>query len=528
MSGAIGNVLSGTAQKQLIALQKTARIVDSVQLRLATGLRVNSALDNPQNFFTARALSNRASDLFALLDGIGQSVRTVQEAVHGVESIERLLTQAEAVALDKKVKIENGETIVSNYEVIKDSSPPPLSAQIMAGSPDAYWRLNDTGPGQAINLGLGGAALDSDYTGGTVKGAPALYNNGGDVSADFDGINDRIRVPDSPLINTAVTAARTVELVFNADTVAGRQVLYEEGAGVNGFTIYIDNGSLYVTGEDDQGAERWIDANINAPIVAGQTYHAAFVFNQPDNSFTGYIDGVDIGSVGVANGIFPEHSGDIGIGGMNGGVQFHDGEGAGGNGYNFDGRISDVAVYNRALSEKELLRHAESLNATTTTQIHNNEFQPIWEQIDRFSTDAHYRGINLLHGDNLVTRFNESGRSILTTEGVDFTVGAFGIPDHDFDDLTDVELMIEKIRDALEKVRQFGKKLTNDLSIIQTREAFTRGTINTLRGGSDDLTLADQNEMGAELLALQTREQIQVSTLSFTFKSGFSILSVLT
>lgn len=526
MTGAIGNILSGTAQKQLFALQKTARTVDSVQLQLATGRRVNSAIDNPQNFFTARSLNNRASDLSALLDGIGQSIRTVQVAAHGVEAIERLLVQGEAVALDKEAKLENGEAIGSNYDVIIDNSPPPLSTQILADAPVGYWRLNETAGGTAVNLGSGGASIDGIYQNGAAQGATTLYNNGGDVSVDFDGINDRIRIPNSPLINTAAsTPERTVELVFNADTVAGRQVLYEEGATVNGLTIYIDNGNIHVTGEDDQGAQRWADANINAPIVAGQTYHIAFVFDLPNNSFTGYLDGVDIGSVGVANGTFPSHSGGIGIGRVNGGVQFHDGE-SGGSGFAFDGRISDVALYNRALANSELLSHATSLNASTSTQVHNSEFQGIWEQIDRVSIDAHYRGINLLKGDNLVTHFNEEGRSILTTEGVDFTVGAFGITDHDFDDLTDVRLIIANIRIAIEQVRRFGTRLSNDLGIIQTREDFTRGTINTLKAGSDDLTLADQNEAGANLLALQTRESLAMTALSIGANQAQGILTI--
>jgi hypothetical protein len=100
-----------------------------------------------------------------------------------------------------------------------------------------------------------------------------------------------------------------------------------------------------------------MDANINASITTGQTYHVAFVFDQPNNSFTGYLDGVSMGSVTVNNQIFPAHSGDIGIGYAPDGVQFHDGDTGGG--YYFDGRISDVAIYTKALSGTEVQEHAD-------------------------------------------------------------------------------------------------------------------------------------------------------------------------
>ena len=62
--------LAPALRNNLLSLQNTQRLIDDTQLRLATGLRVNSALDNPQNFFTSQSLNNRASDLTRLLDGI--------------------------------------------------------------------------------------------------------------------------------------------------------------------------------------------------------------------------------------------------------------------------------------------------------------------------------------------------------------------------------------------------------------------------------------------------------------------------
>ena len=90
-------VLTSALRNNLLSLQNTQRLIDDTQLRLATGLKVNSALDNPQNFFTAQSLNNRASDLNRLLDGIGQSIRTIETADGGVSALTSLIEQSQSV-----------------------------------------------------------------------------------------------------------------------------------------------------------------------------------------------------------------------------------------------------------------------------------------------------------------------------------------------------------------------------------------------------------------------------------------------
>jgi Ca2+-binding RTX toxin-like protein len=233
-----------------------------------------------------------------------------------------------------------------------------LAAEIIVDSPAGYWNMNDTGS-TADNLGTEGTSIDGTYNGSPTQGAAALYA-GGDPSVDFDGVNDILNLPDSAAINTGTYTEKTVELVFNADTTAGRQVLYEEGGTTHGLSIYIDNGTLYVTGEHHG---EWADANINAAINAGETYHVAFVFDQPNDSFTGYLNGTVMGSVSVNNAIFPSHGGNVGIGGAPDGLQFHDGESSSG-GFYFDGRISDVAIYTSALTQADLQSRADIVQGT--------------------------------------------------------------------------------------------------------------------------------------------------------------------
>ena len=526
-------VISAAIRDTVNTVNRVQRAFDITSERLATGLEVNSATDNPQNFFAAQSLNVRAGDLGRLLDGIGKSIRVIEEALTGVEAIDRLLNQAESVVQESLTTIQAGNTDPAIFDKEVNVSPTELSRQIDAGNPDFYYRLNGTTANTGFQTSGGVASLNS----GASHGGGALYTNGtGNDSVQFDGTNDRIRVSDSTFINTTTTTARTVELVFNADDVTGRQVLYEEGATVNGLTIYLDGDVLYVTGEDDQGAQQWNDANINSTqiavadggpvnIVAGQTYHAAFVYDAATNSFSGYLDGVLMNSVGT-NGAtnFPSHSGDIGIGGVNGGVQFHDGENNTGNGFNFDGRISDVAIYNRALSNSELASHANSLNASTDIITLNREYNTILEQIDRVVVDAQYQGINLLDGENLTTFFNPDNSTYLVTEGADFRWRELGLLDREFDTAENIQEILDLIRPAIEKVREFGNTLTNDLAIITNRRNFTEETINTLRSGADDLTLIDQNKEGAELLANGTRLSLAQTSLALAGQSQASTL----
>ena len=79
--------LSSGVRSNLLNLQSTANLKNTVQSRLSTGKKVNSALDNPTNFFTASALSSRSSDLTNLLDGIGNGIQTLKAADNGITSI---------------------------------------------------------------------------------------------------------------------------------------------------------------------------------------------------------------------------------------------------------------------------------------------------------------------------------------------------------------------------------------------------------------------------------------------------------
>src|ERR1700704_4667863 len=91
-------VLSAAVRQNLLSLQSTAELLATTQNRLSTGMKVNTALDNPTNYFTAAGLDNRASDINNLLDAIGNGVQVLQAANTGITSLQKLVDSAKSIA----------------------------------------------------------------------------------------------------------------------------------------------------------------------------------------------------------------------------------------------------------------------------------------------------------------------------------------------------------------------------------------------------------------------------------------------
>jgi len=499
-------------RNNLFSAKSTQRAFDKTSYRLATGKRVNSAIDNPINFFKSSVFGHKATTLNKKIEDIGLSLRTIQEADAGLTGIDHMLKLAKSVATERLAELRAIPGIQTGPDLA------PLSDQILADNSVSYFRLNEGAGGSAADSGTLGS--NATYQNGPTLGAPALYENG-DQSVAFNGINQGVRVPDSAQINLATHSQRTVELVFNANDTSGRQVLYEEGGTVNAFSIYIDNGQLHVNGRDS-GA--WGPANISASIQAGETYHVAFTFDYTgENTFTGFLNGNPIGSTST-NAIFPAHSGDIGIGFMNNDSYFHDGP-QNGNGLYFDGRISDVAIYNDRLSNDALLNRANSVLGNQPID-RNEEFELVLDQIDRMAADSGYKGINLLLNNDLITNVNNDGTSSIQTQGRFITSEGLKIQRDGFSDERELPRIISSIDNAIRQVRAFRRQIAIDNTLLTTREEFTIGTVNTLKASADDLTLADLNKEGANLLALDTRSQLGQISLALAGETTRNVLDL--
>jgi flagellin-like hook-associated protein FlgL len=108
-----GIVLSASVRQNLLSLQSTADLLATTQNRLSTGKSVNSALDNPTNFFTAQSLDNRASDINNLLDGIANGVQVLQAANTGLTSLQKLIDSAKSIA-NQALQTTVGYSVKSN------------------------------------------------------------------------------------------------------------------------------------------------------------------------------------------------------------------------------------------------------------------------------------------------------------------------------------------------------------------------------------------------------------------------------
>jgi flagellin-like hook-associated protein FlgL len=115
-----GIVLSASVRQNLLSLQSTADLLSITQNRLSTGKKVNTALDNPTNYFTAQGLDNRASDISNLLDGIGNGVQVLQAANTGLTSLQKLVDTAKSIAsqvLQTTVGYSSKSTVTSAVAV---------------------------------------------------------------------------------------------------------------------------------------------------------------------------------------------------------------------------------------------------------------------------------------------------------------------------------------------------------------------------------------------------------------------------
>src|SRR5215470_3758879 len=112
-----GITLSASVRQNLLALQSTASLLAKTQNDLATGNKVNTALDNPTEFFTAQSLNNRAGDIANLLDGIGNGVQILQAANTGLTSLSSLVSNAQSIAnqvLQSPTGYSTKSTVTSN------------------------------------------------------------------------------------------------------------------------------------------------------------------------------------------------------------------------------------------------------------------------------------------------------------------------------------------------------------------------------------------------------------------------------
>ena len=109
--------LTASMRTNLLSLQGTQSLMDRTQERLSSGLKVNSAIDNASSYYAAQSLNNRASDLNALLDSMGQGIQTIKAANEGIEAITKFVEQAKATANSARDEAMNSTKMTLNLEI---------------------------------------------------------------------------------------------------------------------------------------------------------------------------------------------------------------------------------------------------------------------------------------------------------------------------------------------------------------------------------------------------------------------------
>lgn len=384
-------VLSGAIRSNLLSMQNTAKMLDQTQLRLATGLKVRSAIDSPTSFFTAQGLNNRASDLNNLLDAMGQAVKTLEAADQGIKSILKLVESMKAVAnqaLETKIKA----TVITGNQ---------------SGALSAATALNGLGAlanGHTIDITVGGVSHTATI--GGASGEVATVQDLIDwVGATFTG--------DEPL-----TATLT------------------------------DDGKLEFSAANGR------DLSITA-----------------DNAGT-------------------------------------------------------------PVSLASLLGSRTSSSEGVNRDKYERDFNNLRDQIEQLARDASYKGVNLLKGDLLSVFFNPDQTSQLDITGVNLTpegILAIGTVanesgNHGFQADADIRTFIDTLNAATNVLRQQASTFGANLGVVQIRQDFSASLVNTLQGGASQLTVADTNEEGAKMLALQTRQQLGTTALSLANQAEQGVL----
>lgn len=176
---------------------------------------------------------------------------------------------------------------------------------------------------------------------------------------------------------------------------------------------------------------------------------------------------------------------------------------------------------------------ALAAKSATGTELTDNvtQYNDLFAQIDLLTTDATYQGTNLINGTGttLKVEFSNLTTSLLSIKSVDLTKDSLGLnitSAVNFSLSANIESSIKTLDSAITTLRGKGKVLGSNVSFLQTRLDFSEKYAAIQEEGAAKLTLADINTEGANLVALQTRQQLGISALAFAGQSEQSILSL--
>jgi flagellin len=513
-----GIVLSASVRQNLLSLQSTASLLATTQNNLATGNKVNSALDNPTSYFTASALNNRASDIGNLLDSIGNGVQVLQAANTGITSLQALVASAQSVA-NQVLQTTVGYSAKSS---VPSAAITGATANNLLGTGGTNATVTGTDTGatatttklSALTTPITAAdslTIDGKTISFTTSGGNAVTANGGSLDLTNATVSDLLAAVDTITGATGadVSTFNAGKLVLSTGTTTP---LVIGGASGTLTALGLTAGTTALGASALSGKTLTIDATGGGQpttITFGTTGTDVSTLNQLNaqlapNNLQATIDSTGVITLTTSNNAASSTIGTIG------GT-------ATGTGLAFAGLTVAAPVADP---------NAQATRAGLISQYNN-----ILKQIDTTSQDSSFNGVNLLEGDTLNLTFDETGKSTLAISGVTFNTAGLGlstlVAGTDFLDNSSANSVLASLNNVSTTLRSEASNLGSNLSIVQIRQDFSKNLINVLQTGASNLTLADTNEEAANSQALSTRQSIAVSALALANQSQQSVLQLL-
>jgi len=481
--------LSSAVRNNLLSLQNTAELLGRTQERLATGLKVNSALDDPTAFFTASSLNSRAGDLNRLLDSVGNSLQTINAADEGISALTSLVESAQANVRQAQQKpgIANAAVTGTGAGISADTAASftATTAALLADQNAVEVGTGGFGPAAAGTFDLNGNAVT--FAGGeSIAAAQTLIQNVADanninVTVTNDGTNLSITANDADTAITLNNDSGGVLAGVGLDTTtstAQRNLLTQVGA-LNGQTLTVTVGSqstqaiTFGTGANEVSTLAELNganglggltglssasvnvANGNISLTASSTSEDVVIGGSAAVTQTSF--GLTAGQViepanATIGALTASSTLTVQVGGnAQTSVTFGTGTDVG-NLRDLNAALAGLAGGSATVDASGNLavtaaNNTDSITIGGTTSLAtfgvsagatapgNNadraaletEFNNLRTQIDQLAADASFNGNNLLDGDSLTVVFNEEGTSSLSITGVTFDSAGLGI-----------------------------------------------------------------------------------------------------
>jgi flagellin len=550
-----GIVLSASVRQNLLSLQSTASLLATTQNDLSTGNKVNTALDNPTEFFTAQGLNNRASDISNLLDGIGNGVQVLQAANNGITSLQSLIASAQSIA-NQVLQAPTGYTTKSN---VTSAAIPGATANNLLGS-----GINAIATGTAVTnqatpavtttagtLLVGATGTNSLPTASQPTDGSVLKINNNTITfsasqttttTDANGnVTIGIGAGSQESIQSVLTAIDSITKTSIPSTVSATGQLQISTGTTSNLTISAPGtgnalAALGLTAVAAAGTPPGT-TDVTPPALDGQTLSIAATGN---GTATSIVFGTGTGQISTLNQLNAalaannlqasvDTSGHINISTTNNAASATIGNNSP------DPVITGTAVTATNAAFANVANGGGAPVADPNSQATRSslvaQYNQVLANINTTAQDSSFNGINLLNGDTLNLTFDETGASKLAIQGSVLNDAGLSLSDlnvgTDFLDSNSANTVLTQLTQASTLLRTSASSLGSNLSIVEIRQDFNKNLIDVLQTGASNLTLADTNEEAANSQALSTRQSIAVSALALANQSQQSVLQLL-